>query len=190
MAAHQRDEGGAEVWAYEYFGGAGVGPEEHQSPHQIRPRRGERDGNRSGLGHGEQVDRRSSVGRDGGQLGHARVQPEVVDRTGGASGPVAVVYDQRVGSDESLKDRGARIAASGDDVDVRYRAGQRDQRLSTPDGGDGDPVVADGDVTDAHRSQRGRRRNIVAEYAQLQFLHGSRRLEPELVGEPAGVAFG
>jgi len=99
VTAHQRDEGGVEVWAYEYFGGAGIGPEEHQSPNQIRSRRGERDGNRPGLGHGEQIDRRTGVGRDGGQLGHARVQLEVVHRTGGASGPVAVVHDQCAGSD-------------------------------------------------------------------------------------------
>ena len=93
-----------------------------------------------------------------------------------------------MGSDQSLKYRGARIAASGDDVDVRYPAGQRDQRLSTPNGGNGDSTVADGNVIYAHRSQRGRRRNVVAEYAQPQFLHGSRRLEPEFVGEPVGVA--
>jgi hypothetical protein len=71
---------------------------------------------------------------------------------------------------------------------VRYPAGQRDQRLPAPDGGNGYSAVAGGNVTYAHRSQRGRRRNVVAKYTQLQFLHGSRRLEPELVGEPAGVA--
>jgi hypothetical protein len=54
VTAGQRQEGGAQVRAGECVGGAGVGPEEHRPPHQIRPCRGERGGNRSGLGHGEQ----------------------------------------------------------------------------------------------------------------------------------------